>query len=82
MIIEVVSIEEKVKFEINDEYLKKMVLKMINELKDLLKNNSIQHYNQGIKQIEKKQIMDLLDNEYKFDLPEGVLEDDFNEIME
>ena len=25
--------------------------------------------------------MDLLNNEYKFDLPEGVLEEDFNEIM-
>tara|TARA_B100000676_G_C17824681_1_gene704513 strand:- start:372 stop:899 length:528 start_codon:yes stop_codon:yes gene_type:complete len=41
----------------------------------------MQQYNQGIKQIEKKQIMDLLNKEYKFDLPEGVLEEDFNEIM-
>ncbi len=24
--------------------------------------------------------MDLLDNNYKFDLPDGVLEDDFNQI--
>ncbi len=79
--IEVISIEENVKFEIDDTYLKNNGFKNENELKDLLKNNTIQQYNQGIKQIEKKQIMDLLNNEYKFDLPEGVLEEDFNEIM-
>ena len=32
------------------------------------------------KQIEKKQLMDNLDKNYNFDLPEGVLQDDFNEI--
>ena len=37
-------------------------------------------YEQGIKQIEKKELMDLLDNNYKFELPDGVLEDDFNQI--
>ncbi|MDC3156880.1 hypothetical protein OA855_03685, partial [Pelagibacteraceae bacterium] len=37
-------------------------------------------YEQGIKQIEKKELMDLLDNSYKFELPDGVLEDDFNQI--
>jgi FKBP-type peptidyl-prolyl cis-trans isomerase (trigger factor) len=78
--IEVVSIEESVKFEITDEYLSKNGFKNENELKDILKNNSIQQYNQGIKQIEKKQLMDFLNKDYKFDLPEGVLEEDFNEI--
>ena len=28
----------------------------------------------------KKELMDLLDNNYKFELPDGVLEDDFNQI--
>ena len=37
-------------------------------------------YEQGIKQIEKKELMDLLDNNYNFELPDGVLEDDFNQI--
>ena len=79
-IIEVVAIEEKVKFEINNDYLAKNGFKNINELKELLKNNSIGFYNQGIQQIQKKQLMDLLDKQYNFDLPYGVLEDDFNEI--
>ena len=78
--IEVVSIEENVKFEVNDEYLKKNGFKNEKDLKDLLKNNSVQHYTNGIMQIEKKCLMDLLDKKYNFDLPEGVLEEDFSEI--
>ena len=79
-IIEVVAIEEKVKFEITDDYLAKNGFKNINDLKELLKNNSTSFYNQGIQQIQKKQLMDLLDKEYNFDLPYGLLEDDFKEI--
>ena len=78
--VKVISIEEKIKFEINDEYLKKNGFKNEDELRNFLKNNSNQQYIQGIKQIEKKQLMDLLNKQYDFDLPEGVLEDDFKEI--
>ncbi len=78
--IEIISIEEKVKFEITNEYLTKNGFKNESELKDLIKNNSINQFEKGIKQIEKKQLMDILNKEYKFDLPEGVLEEDFNEI--
>ena len=78
--IEVISIEESVKFEVNDEYLKTNGFKSESDLKELIKNNSVNQYNQGIKQIEKKLIMDVLDKEYSFDLPEGILEEDFKEI--
>jgi len=78
--IEIISIEEKIKFELTKEFLEKNGFKNEIELKDFLKNNLSQQYNQGLKQIEKKQLMDYLDKDYKFDLPEGVLEDDFNEI--
>ncbi len=80
--IEIVAIEEKTKFEINKEYLEKNGFKSEDDLKKLLKENSSQQYNQGIKQIEKKQLMDLLNELYNFDLPEGVLEEDFNEIWQ
>ena len=78
--IEIISIEKKTKFKITDDYLEKNGFKNEEELKNLIKSNSIQQYNQGIKQIEKKQLMDLLNKNYKFDLPEGVLEEDFQEI--
>ncbi len=78
--IEIVSIEESVKFEINEEYLKKNGFKNEQDLKNVLKNNALNQYNQGIKQIEKKLVMDVLDKQYNFDLPEGILEEDFKEI--
>ncbi len=78
--VQIKSIEEKIKFEITDEYLKTNGFKNEQELKDLVLENSKQQFSQGIKQIEKKQLMDLLDEEYDFDLPEGVLEEDYKEI--
>ena len=78
--VEIKSIEENIKFEVTEEYLKNNGFKNEQELKDLILNNSKQQFLQGIKQIEKKQLMDLLDKEYDFDLPEGVLEEDYKEI--
>ena len=77
---EVISIEEKIKFELTKEFLDKNGFKTEKDLKDFLVSNIKTQYEQGIKQIEKKELMDLLDNSYKFELPDGVLEDDFNQI--
>ncbi len=77
---EIISIEEKIKFELTNEFLDKNGFKTEKDLKDFLVSNIKTQYEQGIKQIEKKELMDLLDNSYKFELPEGVLEDDFNQI--
>ncbi len=77
---EIISIEEKIKFELTQEFLDKNGFKTEKDLKNFLVSNMKSQYEQGIKQIEKKELMDLLDNNYKFDLPDGVLEDDFNQI--
>ena len=77
---EIISIEEKIKFELTKEFLDKNGFKTEKDLKEFLVNNMKTQYEQGIKNIEKKELMDLLDNSYKFDLPDGVLEDDFNQI--
>ena len=77
---EIISIEEKIKFELTKEFLDKNGFKTEKDLKDFLVSNIKTQYEQGIKQIEKKELMDLLDNNYKFELPDGVLEDDFNQI--
>jgi len=77
---EIISIEEKIKFELTKEFLDKNGFKTEKDLKEFLVSNMKTQYEQGIKQIEKKELMDLLDNNYKFELPDGVLEDDFNQI--
>ncbi len=77
---EIISIEEKIKFEITKEFLDKNGFKTEKDLKEFLVNNMKTQYEQGIKQIEKKELMDILDKNHKFELPDGVLEDDFNQI--
>ena len=77
---EIISIEEKIKFELTKEFLDKNGFKSEKDLKEFLISNMKTQYEQGIKQIEKKELMDLLDNNHKFELPDGVLEDDFNQI--
>jgi len=79
-LIEILSIEESIDFNIDNDFLKKLGLKDENELKENLKNNLISQFNEGIQQIEKKELMDLLDQNHKFDLPQGILEEQFHEI--
>ena len=78
--IEIISIEEKVKFELTKDFLEKNGFKDENQLREFLKKNMIDQYNHSLRNIEKKQLMDNLDQTYNFDLPQGVLDDDFHEI--
>ena len=45
-----------------------------------MKNNLINQYNGFLKEIQKKELMDLLDSKNIFDVPEGILEEEFNSI--
>ena len=49
-------------------------------LKNNLENNLKSQYENGIKQIEKKQLMDVLDKEHQFDLPQGIVDQEFSDI--
>ena len=80
--IEILSIEEKIKFEITNDYLKNNGFKNESDLKKLIKQNSNDQYNQALAQIEKKELMDLLDRNYNFDLPTRILDEDFKEIWQ
>jgi len=79
-LIEIVSIEESVPFKVDDEFLKKIGLKSEKELKENVKNNLSSQYQEGLKQIEKKELMDILDKKHKFDLPQGVIDEQFHDI--
>ena len=78
--IEILNIEESVPFVVDKDFLDKNGLKSEDDLKNNLKNNFKSQYLNGLKQIEKKQLMDILDKEHSFDLPEGILEQEFNDI--
>ena len=78
--IEILSVEENTPFKVNEEFLKKIGLKDVNELKENLKKNLNTQYDQALKQIEKKELMDVLDKNHQFDLPEGILDEEFHTI--
>ena len=78
--IEILSIEEAIPFKITNDYLEKNGFKSVDELKENLKKNITSQYQNGIKQIEKKQLMDVLESEHKFDLPKGILDEEFHSI--
>ena len=78
--IEILNIEESVPFVVDKDFLDKNGLKSEDDLKNNLKNNFKSQYLNGLKQIEKKQLMDILDKEHSFDLPQGILEQEFNDI--
>ena len=80
--IEILNIEESVPFVVDKDFLDKNGLKNENELKSNLENSFKSQYENGLKQIEKKQLMDILEKEHFFDLPQGILEQEFNDIFQ
>ena len=80
--IEILNIEESVPFVVDKDFLDKNGLKNEGELKSNLENSFKSQYENGLKQIEKKQLMDILEKEHFFDLPQGILEQEFNDILQ
>ncbi|MDC0498015.1 trigger factor [Alphaproteobacteria bacterium] len=81
-VVEILNIEESVPFVVDKDFLDKNGLKNEDDLKNNLKNSFKSQYDNGLKQIEKKQLMDVLEKEHSFDLPQGILEQEFNDIWQ
>ena len=79
--IEIVSLEHLHEFKITKEFLEKNNLKDEKELRDNLEQNLIKQYQDSLKQIQKKELMDILDKKNEFDVPEGILDEEFDSIM-
>ena len=78
--IEILDIEEKVTFKVDNDFLSKNSFKNGKELKDSLIKNLEMQYNNFLYEIEKKNLMDVLELKNNFDIPEGLLEDEFHAI--
>ena len=79
-IIEIVSIEHCHNFEVNEDFLKKNNLKDKKELENNLKLNLTKQFDDHLKEIERKELMDILDEKNTFNIPEGILNEEFNNI--
>ena len=78
--VEIIEIEESTPFVVDKEFLDKSGLKDEKDLKNNLEKNFKSQYENGLKQIEKKELMDTLDKEHKFDLPQGILDQELKDI--
>ena len=78
--VEIIEIEESLPFVVDKEFLNKSGLKDEKDLKNNLEKSFKSQYENGLKQIEKKEFMDTLDREHQFDLPEGILDQEFKDI--
>ena len=78
--IEIISLEHPHEFTITKEFLDQHKLKDEKELKDNLKKSLINQYENYLSQIQRKELMDILDAKNKFDVPEGILDDEFKLI--
>lgn len=79
--IEIIDIEELTPFVVDKEFLDKNGLKDEQDLKNNLEISFKSKYENGLKQIEKKELMDILDKCHKFELPQGILDQEFKDIM-
>ena len=78
--VKIIEINELNNIAIDDEYLKKNNIKSLDDLKEKVKSNLKDQYNLLSNEISKKNLLDILEKNHTFDLPEGILEDEFNSI--
>ena len=81
-LIEIVSLEHVHEFSVTKDFLDKNNLKDEKALQENIKNNLRKQYDDFLKQIQKKELMDNLDQKNSFDVPEGILEEEFNAIWQ
>ena len=68
------------KTEINDEFAKTLGLDDLEKLKEVIKGQVESQYGAQTRQKVKRQLLDQLDKQHQFDLPEGMVEQEFDNI--
>ena len=78
--IKLISIEESADFKITKEFLEKNNCKSEKEFKTKINKDLEFQYENQLKEIEKKQLMDILEKNNNFDIPEGIFDEEFGLI--
>ena len=79
-LIEIISLEHVHQFSVTKDFLEKNNLKDENELRENLNKNLNNQYDEHLKQIERKELMDILDEKNSFEIPEGIYDEEFKNI--
>ena len=70
------------KTEINDEFAKTLGLDDLEKLKEVVKDQIVSQYGAQTRQKVKRQLLDQLDEQHQFELPEGMVEQEFSNIWQ
>ncbi len=80
--VTVTELKEGVPIEISDEIAKKIGLENLDALKKSIRDSHDQELSVFSRMRTKRDLLDILDKEHQFELPEGMLEAEFNAIWE
>ena len=78
--IEILDIKELHKINVNKDYLEKNKLKSIDDLKKKVEENISNQYALMSNEISKKELLDRLEKNHTFDLPDGILSEEKKSI--
>ena len=78
--IEILDIKELHKINVNKDYLEKNKLKSIDDLKKKVEENISKQYALMSNEISKKELLDRLEKNHTFDLPDGILSEEKKSI--
>lgn len=80
--VEVLEIREPKEVEINDEFAKSLGEESLDKVKEVIAGRIKGDYEQASKMKLKRQLLDVLDKEYSFDVPAGLVDAEFNSICQ
>lgn len=80
--VKVKEVAAKEKAVIDDEFAKARGLADVRALREAIRNQLIREYDQVVRNQLKKELFDKLEDAYDFELPEGMVEIEFNTIWE
>lgn len=78
--VDVKEIRARSAMEINDKLAQRLGLQTLDELKTALKERLAQEYSQVTRQRLKRNLLDALSNKVSFDVPSGMVDDEFKSI--
>lgn len=80
--VKVKEVREAIPAEIDDEFAKKMGAENMDDLRAKLRENQEQELNVYGRMRVKRELLDILDEKHSFDLPEGMVESEFEAVWQ
>lgn len=80
--VEVKEVREPKAVEINDEFAKSLGEESLDKLKEAIANRIKSDYESASRMKIKRQLLDVLDKEYSFEVPQSLVDAEFNSIVE